>query len=70
MASTSPRNVPGLRDLEMGVSDLEEGRNWLLEELSFVLPKAKVVVKTLAAKVVFVPLALLRYQPFSVEIDN
>jgi hypothetical protein len=70
MASTSPRNVPGLRDLEMGVSDLEEGRNWLLEELSFVLPKAKVLVKTLVAKVVFVPLALLRYQPFSVEIDN
>jgi hypothetical protein len=29
-----------------------------------------VLVKTLVAKVVFVPLALLRYQPFSVEIDN
>ena len=67
MASTSPRNVPGLRDLEMGVSDLEEGRNWLLEELSFIIPKQ---VKVVVAKVVLVPLALLRHQPFSIEVEN
>lgn len=67
MASTSPRNVAGFRDVEMGVSDLEEGRDWLLQELSFIMPKQ---AKVVAPKVVFVPLTLLRHQPFSIEVGN
>lgn len=39
MASISPRASAGVQDLECGLpTDVEQGRNWLLNSLSFVMP--------------------------------